>query len=311
MLQHKIMEEYEIFQKRGMLDFEKSKLCFEKLDFELSSYLMQQSLEKTIKAYLLKKKVIVNPEELGHLPLSKIFDLLQDNIKDIQRNYQDEEYLSNAFRQTINNMEQLSKMFKEVVKQPKKSKLKIPIWKESLGISLKDNEKQAFEEELKGMQFTATPEIDILRNYASHISDEQYKMIEENLRINKNQIKSLISKLPEIKKIEDIKNLDPSLQKQFIHIGLELIKTSEVSSNQTFQNQYNSSMLEQLLEIILLKDIILKVTVHEDIGRYPIIIDDKVSTDWYAEKQDQLMNLLNTVEMVNADLNNKMEKMDN
>ena len=305
------MEEYEIFQKRGMFDFEKSKLCFEKLDFELSSYLMQQSLEKTIKAYLLKKKVIVNPEELGHLPLSKIFNLLQKDIKHRQRNYPDKEYLSNAFRHTINNMEQLSKMFKEVVKQPKKSKLKIPIWKESLGISLNDNEKQAFEEELKGMQFAATPEIDSLKNYASHISDEQYKMIEENLRINKNQIKSLISKLPEIRKIEDIKNLDPSLQDQFIHIGLELIKTSEVSSNQTFQNQYNSSMPEPFLEIILLKDIILKVTVHEDIGRYPIIIDGKVSTDWYAEKQEQLMNLLNTVERVNVNLNNKMEKMDN
>ena len=311
MLQHKIMEEYEIFQKRGVLDFEKSKLCFEKLDFELSSYLMQQSLEKTIKAYLLKKKVIVNPEELGHLPLSKIFDLLQEDIKHRQRNYPDEEYLSDAFRQATDITKQLSKMFKEVVKQPKKSKLKIPIWKESLGISLKDNEKQAFQEEFKEMPLTIIRGIVSLKNYASHISDEQYKMIEENLGINKNQIKSLNSKLPEIEKIEDMKNLDPSLQEQFINMGLELMKTSEVSSNQTFQNQYNSSILEIFLEIILLRDIILKVTVHEGIGRYPIIIDGKVSTDWYAEKQDQLMNLLNTVERVNANLNNKMEKMDN
>ncbi len=78
-----------------------------------------------------------------------------------------------------------------------------------------------------------------------------------------------------------------------------------------FVCNYATHLLEIFLEIISLRDIILKVTVHEDIGRYPIIIDGKVSTDWYAEKQDQLMNLLNTVERVNADLNNKMEKMDN
>lgn len=58
-----------------------SKISYDNNDFELSSYLIQQSLEKSIKAFLLKKKAVDNPEELRHLPLHRIFSLMKEELK--------------------------------------------------------------------------------------------------------------------------------------------------------------------------------------------------------------------------------------
>ena len=61
------MEEWKLFLNRGKRDLEISQKVFENhYDYEIASYIAQQALEKYLKAYLLKSKVVEKPEDLGH-----------------------------------------------------------------------------------------------------------------------------------------------------------------------------------------------------------------------------------------------------
>ena len=57
------MEEWELFYERGKKDITLSQSLFEEnCDYEMSAKVAQQALEKFLKAYLLKLKIIKNPK---------------------------------------------------------------------------------------------------------------------------------------------------------------------------------------------------------------------------------------------------------
>lgn len=182
------MDESDIFQNRSDNDLEMAKLCFKESDFELSSYLIQQSLEKSIKAYLLKNNAIEHPEELKHLPLSKIFGLFKEDLKRLMKKNQNQPYLFTTIQQNIKLVEKLSKLFNDVVRQPKKSRTKIPIWKTSLGLPLNQKETMAYQTEFKEMQTFAISGNENLKKHADSLTDEKYEMIKKNLIFQKNKL---------------------------------------------------------------------------------------------------------------------------
>jgi HEPN domain-containing protein len=56
------MEEWELFLERGRKDIKLAESLFqENHDYKMSAYVAQQALEKYVKAYLLKSKIVKKP----------------------------------------------------------------------------------------------------------------------------------------------------------------------------------------------------------------------------------------------------------
>lgn len=88
---------------------------------------------------------------------------------------------------------------------------------------------------------------------------------------------------------------------------MNFLKQSEKTHNVDLD--FDSKILESFIYVINMQEIMLKLTVHEDIGRYPVILDDgKTTTELYSEKQDQLKKLMDEVQMINSEIKNQIKK---
>ncbi|MCA2004071.1 MAG: HEPN domain-containing protein, partial [Candidatus Nitrosotenuis sp.] len=179
------MEEWELFLQRSGNDLKMSKLCYENSDFELSSYLIQQSLEKSIKAFLLKKKVVDDPEELKHLPLHRIFSLLKEDLKKRKKRHQNQKHLLASYENCILLIGKMTTLFDDIRKSAKKSQTKIRIWKESLGIPLTQDEKKVKDYWRDMFQPDTERIIRSLHKFTEGLTEQHYDKIAKDFGVSK------------------------------------------------------------------------------------------------------------------------------
>ncbi|MCA2003924.1 MAG: hypothetical protein LDL06_04070, partial [Candidatus Nitrosotenuis sp.] len=101
------------------------------------------------------------------------------------------------------------------------------------------------------------------------------------------------------KLISSLQNLDPTISDESTKIGFDILKQFEKSPSfiKSSSEQMPTNTIEPIIYVTELRDLIVKTVVHEDIGRYPILLDNgKTSTQWYQEKQANLKDLINEVE---------------
>lgn len=276
-----------------------SRLCYDNKDFELSSYLIQQSLEKSIKAFLLKKRVIADPEELRHLPLHRIFSLLKDDLKRRKKHHQNQKHLLSSYENCILLIGKMTDLFDDIKKSAKKSKTKIPIWKESLGIPLTGNEPKIMEYWMGILLPDTKRIIGSLGKFVGELTESNYDEIAKNFGVSKESIKKYASLVSDKKLLDSLQNSNFAISDDYTKVGFDLLKQFEQSSNFTKSSseQMSTNVIEPIIFVIQLRDLIVKTVIHEDIGRYPILLDDgKTSTKWYEEKHEKLKDLINQVE---------------
>lgn len=277
-----------------------SKICYDKKDFELSSYLIQQSLEKSIKAYLLKKRAIDNPEDLRHLPLHRIFGLLKEDLKKRMKRHQNNKSLFLAHEQGILMIGKITDLFDDIKKPMKYSKTKIPIWKQSLGIPLTVGEQKIIDDWMSELQPTISRTLVTLKKIVSALTDSQIEIIEKQLGITKGKLREFSHLFTDENALKNLKNSNPTMAEYFTNVGLEIEKQMEKSPNfvKSSPDQMSIDVLEPLVFVTNLRVLIVNTVVHEDIGRYPIIVNNKSSTEWYEERCDNLRSLMEQTEIV-------------
>ena len=303
------LEEWDLFFQRSIKDLNMSKICYDNNDFELSSYLIQQSLEKAIKAYLLKKNAIDNPEDLRHLPLHRIFSLLKEDLKKRVKYHQNNKPLFLAYEHGILTVGKITDLFDDIRKPAKNSKTKIPLWKQSLGISLTVDEQKTIDYWMHELQPATSRMFGSLKKFLDTLTDSQYEIVEKQLGVSKEKLKEYSRLITDENSLKNLQNSNPEAIEHFTNVGIEITRQFEKSPNfiKSSPDQMSVDVLEPLNFVINLRILIVNTVVHEDIGRYPIVINNKSSTEWYYEKRENLKSLMNQTEIACSEIAQNMK----
>ena len=85
------MTDYLDLIQYGSIDLQRSEESFKNGDYNLAAFCAQQSLEKYLKAYMVKFKIFENIQQLGHLQyptiIEKMINWMKDGIDDAEEPY--------------------------------------------------------------------------------------------------------------------------------------------------------------------------------------------------------------------------------
>ena len=263
------------FLNRSKRDLKMSDICCKEKDYELASYLLQQALEKSIKSYMLKNNIIDDPKQLHHLTLSGIFHIIKGKLEEGKRQNQKNIELMKLFDQGIKLCQNYEKAFKpKKINDPKK---KLPFWKYSLQISInKEEERDSYEAFIARFKQDIEKGFDTFRKTSGDFpippkgctSSIEEPKTKEALKVLREYYDNIISQIPSLKILRPL-----------------LLFTDSK-----------------------LVDMIIKTFAHEDMGRYPTVVDGKISTELYAKNPSSIKNMIKDVRSVCLDLEKRIEE---
>ena len=298
---------WEEFQIQAKQDFASCKVLRKENDFGNSAYLLQQSLEKYLKAYLFKYEIFSGePKNLGHLPLRTLWKEFEN---DVERGIR---HASNTntklmFEKFLPVIKEVLKLFDEL-KNSKNTTLKHAFWKESLNHPLNEEEKrlaasirQNLERLLPSIMDTSELISTNTEKIKENLSNPETKMkiIEQIQKSTGFKAESIIDVLSlisantkSIQTISDMQKLPPQNSLSFLTQMIQNVHTPENESQARIKKLFQGTWPFQFISEIM------QVFTHEDIGRYPIEIDGKISRVIYVEHADDLDNLIEKIETV-------------
>lgn len=291
------MNDWEQFRNQARQDIESCEILRSKGDYGNSAYLLQQGLEKYIKAYLFKFQMFTGkPHEVGHLPIKAMWKkLFEDLERRIRASVNPE--INSMFQQSTTIIKIITELF-ENIKNPKNRTLKMAFWKQSLNIKLNTNEenitkheREELEKEFKRimpMAESILAKIDSKTRFQNMTNDQRQK-IEQVMAQMGMTLEDVSKIIPTIQ--NGLQNTTSGMPDLFPLIK-EIIKRNIKISD--------SSALEfisilRLAWLFTFRNEMVEAFTHEDIGRYPTEIDGKSSRDIY---QTNVKNLDNFIERI-------------
>lgn len=260
---------WEEFKNQAKQDLESCNfLCDEKNDMGNSAYLLQQSLEKYVKAYILKYELFVNePYEFKHLPAEKMWRLLRNEIERKKKSYKKE--IQDLLETLSPLLDQITEYFSKI-RDHKDSTWRYSIWKQSLNIELNKSELARFEnftEEMKNKTKSlldqSTTLLSIGKNRTRKYHDSiQKKSLEQLIDDTANIIFQI--DLDTTDWIVNVSNWFMNLEKI---IKIMLQATDSKDKLNVLQQPYMKVLL--LAWLFSFRTEMILVFPHEEIGRYP------------------------------------------
>lgn len=293
--------EWKEFQEQAYRDLLSCKILRKENDFGNAVYLLQQSLEKYVKAYVFKYKIFVdNPKRLGHQPLKALFRELSNNTERIVRQSTNTQ-TKIMFSKLDSTIKVVIELFNNI-KDPDDPTLRIAIWKDSLGLPLNDKEKSILKElkvkwstnyssEISDIVDMFSVEIEKLKKLAKDPIKKQIvdKQLESTIGLSFDMILKILTELTEnFKNLPENMNLDLGFLENMINA------LAQISSKNSSQNEFMKYIRSAW--IFSLRNEIIQTFAHEDIGRYPTDIDGKSSLIIYAQRVSELDKLIDNVE---------------
>lgn len=307
---HDVIGTYEVIlvidfrdiMQQGECNIQSSFKLFNEEDFPTAAFLVQQGLEKYLKAYLLKTNLIKDSKQLGHLQYAEI---LKEALKilTVQKNKEDEKEMIHVLEVTINHFTILQKIFSNVENNRDQQ---ILFWKKSLNLPLTKHEENILKGIHTKMQTSSTKYLTTLTSYLTSKSFV-------NGFVKGKLPKHIKAKLPKIL-LEYIQALrsGSSSQVQFVMEKLlNLIRPYLYGSGpQSISKEASDFMLKlnvidttfQWSEYVLLS------FPHSQIGRYPTIIGDEDSVILYKERKDELFKLMLSIRLICTKIKSAMIK---
>jgi len=286
------MIDYRDFMQYAEIDLDISKTLYKKKQYGSAAYHTQQALEKYLKSYFLKSNLIENTKDLGHLQYPEIIN----EAISIFENQRKKEENSNMIKMLDASIEYYS-IIKEMFTKVKQSQdKKILFWKASMGIELTANEKNMLQGiRIKNEQSTSRY-VSILFSFFK--TEDFFKMISQAESIPpelKTNIPQVLRELAEgmIKK-------DPELGSSRDKI-LSLLEPYLYGSGTESFSKSDSDTMIKLTAIDRSFDWfehVLLTYPHEQIGRYPIMINDCDAYSLYTENKDNLWKIIEDIQTV-------------
>ena len=287
------------YSLQAQRDLKSCHLLYQNNDYGNSAYLLQQGLEKYIKAYLFRYDLFIgSPWKLGHLPLPTVWEIFSQGVENKM------EHSDKVTKELFRNMSALIEIianFFDRISDKKDKRLKHGLWKHSLQMNLNSQEEGVLDNYKKQMEIELTP----------LISDVYKKFMDVLL-----QIKPSITSNPEKKKalehlvnrvmgesLDDLLNQDKYEQRNlreiadktpqfFNQLGLlihEVVNLAD-SKDLFLQSDFMKSLLIGWLFSI--KDELMITYPHEDMGRYPLLLEGASTRTIYEQKSQELHELI-------------------
>lgn len=288
------------FQRQAHTDATSSRLLFNNGSYGNSAYLCQQSIEKTIKAIMVGFELTEKDgKDLRHMPLVELWSIMGSTAKSLASESTGEK---KNMHMCVYNLCNIGKQMFKSSAGPNK----ITWWKLSLGIRLNTKEKNVLKRFMVDFKNSIGEIIKTLNNMADMINNRRMRK-KEGYRSTRKAVKELAARLTEC--LDKIKQTNKLTNIQEIVKQIE--PTLNVVSKEVFLiNQQPTIFISRFILLLMwaLEFIIsiLKITPHEDIGRYPIMVDKMDSIDWYKEKKNKLLDLENSIEKARVDLSRRM-----
>lgn len=270
-----------------------------------SAYLLQQGLEKYIKAYLFKFQLFSGkPHEIGHLPIKVMWNKLIDELERKIRTFNNPE-LKTVFQQSATIMKLIKELF-DKIKNPNNRSWKTTFWKKSLNIPLNNNEELIINNEKEKLEKEFTRIIPMMETLLAKL-DPKKKLEnlseEQRIKIEKQLVEKMGIHLDDLLKIfptvqSGLHDVQSGMPDFFLILG-DIIKQDIQSKDQYAQDLFNILRLAWLFSF---RDEIVEMFTHEDIGRYPTEIlgttsniDSKSSREIYEINVKELDSLIERV----------------
>ena len=288
------------FRLQSIRDLQSCMLLYQDEDYGNSAYLLQQGLEKYVKAYLFKFDLFIgNPRKLRHLTLPKIWESLIHNIqKKIDSSDKDAKEL---FQQSLQMIEIIAKFFKKI-EDGEDVRYKYAMWKHSLGVELNSQEKGVLKYFNDQMENELTPLIAV--SYTKFIKTLARIMpLITSDPVKKNALESLVKtitgkSLDEVldqnpygapQNLYEIASEMPAFFNQLESLIYEIMKITK-GDESFLQTDFMKSLL--IAWILSIKDELIFTFPHEDLGRYPVTIEGSSSRWIYEQKSVKLNELI-------------------
>ncbi|MGY5148617.1 MAG: HEPN domain-containing protein [Candidatus Nitrosopumilus sp. bin_68KS] len=286
------MIDYRDFLQKAEYDLERTTMLFEIGDYGFAAYSIQQALEKYLKAYLLKFNLVNDVHKLGHL---QYFEILNEaiSILENQKNVEEDEEIIRVLEATIKHFSTLQLTFK---KAEKSFDYKILFWKSSLGITLNKNEQNILngirvKNDLSTEKYLAT-----LHNYLGSTS------FLTNL-LKKKMPDKLKSKLPLfiVDYLNALKNNNPENAKIILDKFMLEIRPYLYGSG---PNSLSKDATDFMIKMKMIDTAFewyeygLLTFPHQEIGRYPTIIENTNSELLYEENKENLLQLIQSITII-------------
>lgn len=309
------MEFWEYNLQKAIENIEISRKLYLEKKFGLSAFHAQQGLEIGIKAFCYKEKINKIFEGKNalktHIPsiilIEKYFNYIID--KDNRNNRRNRNIgIESEINKIINLLEKLQKIFCKL----NNSDIKKQVWKYSLGIS---DESKIVNQLNEIKKISKTIKMDLFEKMIENIRPNIIKQInKKNIKTN-DHIKKIKNKLTDIGFSDNLMDaffdLSSNQWKSEIEsfvIKKGVVKSFDVvfkevriltdryhdSNNKKIQNK--SDPLQSLGWISMICSSIILAIPHEQIGRYPTIVDGQVSEKWYAEKHENVLKIIDDCE---------------
>lgn len=305
------------FQIQARQDLRSCKILRKENDFGNAAYLLQQSLEKYLKAYLFKYEIFADdPKNLGHLPLKTLWNELAKNTERKIR-HSNNAQTKLMFSKLLPVINEVVKLF-ENIKNPKNTILRHALWKESLNLPLNEEEEALLKQtktNLERLIPSITETSRLISTNTGKINEafsdptKRMKIIDEIKKktgVPPDNIIDILSKISSntqnIHTIEDIQKLIPRSSLSFLENAIQDLAENE-SQN---KSQLEIKKLLQGAWVFQFIHEIIQTFTHEDIGRYPTEIGKKIARIIYSEHVDELDKLIEKTETICNKIDQKL-----
>lgn len=293
------MIDYRDFQQQAELDIQRAKELYQKNDYGFAAFSAQQGMEKYLKAYLLKRNLISEPKNLGHLQYDVVIKMLIDQFLLMKEDAANDVPIFGAF------FDILLKSFdgyKNLIESMKTSNdKKITAWKSSLKIKLNQHEEnisKGLDKELASVTSQAKVGVSKLMEILTSIPTDVMNSLSEQDK----KLFSLFLSMPQL--------IDSDNPMKMIEEIMILIKPKLYGNSPNSMPKKDTDMIMRyflLLWSLKWIDIVMDSYSHQEISRYPTEIDGLNSVDLYQKNKDALLELIqrisNACEEIKSELN--------
>lgn len=282
-------------------DARASKYLFEKRHYGTSAYLCQQSIEKTVKSIMIEYGLTCErADQLRHTPIAELLRMQSRNARRLAS-----ETDNAKTKKVYDGLSELLGQGSRMFLQPRKegTLTRMVWWKTSLGMKLTPDENDKIKKLCSNLMRKHGSRVDTLSKHVTELAGGRHA----RSMLGKNITRTVAKKSTNVGELVASASSPADLFRQIEPVLGEMAQTYGRMAQQLRTTQpdmyHYTAMLAWVVENEIL---ILMITPHEDIGRYPIRVCGLESIDWYRKKRAELKELEDLVDGARRELPRRM-----
>lgn len=294
---------WEEFRDQARQDLASCKFLFdEKSDYGNSAYLLQQTLEKYVKAYILKYDLFVRePYKFRHLPVEKMWEIIRNEIERKCQSYKKD---IQCFITALKPLLELITNYFLKIRDPCHTdpRWKLSVWKQSLNLELNISEHTLFDELTNEMKTKFVP---LIHQANELFSNAKIRLTPARSTQQRKLLQQLLDDIISVSLNIEIESRSHGIgfDNTFVNISIWFDKLEQIikkTISLADSTQKEKTIQTPFMKVLLLawlfsfREEMIATFPHEEIGRYPQLKDIR-SREIYKNNVQNLETLIKRV----------------